>query len=372
MQTIRDNVWWILGTAFLLVLLLRFGNFIGSVWTGLGVAAIAGVALGISLLPSWKNWAVAAFVGWLAVTITAPLFWNSLSFTLQDALGTRRLDTETRVAETVGSRGAGASRMRYQACSEWEDRFVFSEIQPLRLEIAALLPADPQVQKKIAELKGKEELLKQGLVQCADGLRYAIPKTRLPTTRAWATLLFAALLLSGWGIYRSTKESRWTRWVGGPLLIIAVLYLIYLFFDAGLDKKVGERVERVWNASTKESPSPPSPVPPKEEKKTIAAKERRWREATWKEHNNPSTWQQPGFEPYFKRFRYRAGQKFGVPPLGDDICTIIFAESGMFRTASGRMPIVCDNTENIATATIDIEGWVGACRKGKEKCLIFD
>lgn len=128
------------------------------------------------------------------------------------------------------------------------------------------------------------------------------------------------------------------------------------------------------DALSKPSAPPPSspPAPPKEEKKIIVTKEKRWREATWKEHNNPSTWQQPGFEPHFRRFKYRSGQRFGIPPMGDGVCTILFAEKGMFQTASGRMPIVCDDRENIAAAITDIEGWLGVCRKGKERCLIFD
>lgn len=392
MQSIRDNAWWILGTIFLLVLLLRFANLIGSIWTGLGIAAIIGVAVGISFLPSWKNFAVAAFMGWLAVTITAPLFWDSLSFTLQDALGTRRLDAETRIAETVGSRGASASRMRYQACSEWEDRFVIDEIKPLRIDIATLPPSDPRVQNKMADLKRKEEFLKQELAKCADGLRYAIPDIKipephLPSSRAGATLLFATLLLSGWGIYRSAKDSRWTRWVGGPILILAILYLVVLFFDAGGDKKIEEGIER-WQISTKESPAPPPPAappaPPKEEKKMIAAKGKQWREAKNGESMLLSTYPFGRWSVTLNR-----GERFDVPPMGEGSCSAIFVERGGIETrlfdhegrelngskliANVHPSTNCNNHLIKIVATQDgtrLEG--GACRAPNKWCLVYE
>lgn len=373
----------LLGGSVIVSFIFWMAGAVESFWTGLGIATLLLLFFATSLLTAaYKKTAVS-----ILVVVLAFLFIQRMTpETVRNAVATKAVSAGVRTSVTIGNPAGEIEAIRLRTCKKDLNATKDREIRPREKELndmnSGLLPFGAiRHNTLIREIKSWEEEIKKTADDCMEGLHYEIP-SQLPSARAGATLLFAALLLSGWGIYRSTKESRWTRWVGGPLLILAALYLIYLFFNTGVDKTIEKEMGRVWEASMKESPAPPKlppPAPPKEEKKMIAAeKEKQWRPAGPEELSYPYVWRQPGFEALFRRFRFRAGEKFGMPPIGKGGCITIVAEKGRIRemesptSSSFSQFFQCGDNDLLVVAATDVEGFMGACRAPDRRCLVFD
>ncbi|MBI4132531.1 MAG: hypothetical protein HY473_00320 [Candidatus Sungbacteria bacterium] len=94
------------------VLILRIAGVFGNVWTGFAIVAIAGAIALLQLLPAWRRFATAVFVGWIILFIGLPLLSN------------HGLSSRPRTREAVDQRSewfdvAGAERTRVHALPDY-------------------------------------------------------------------------------------------------------------------------------------------------------------------------------------------------------------------------------------------------------------
>jgi hypothetical protein len=368
--------------------------------------AVVGVAVGISFLPSFKKPAMIGLIGWLVITVLTPTLWSNLSFNLQGAFGTRRLATETRLAETVGKRGAQATRWQQITCDQWEDNYNDKEIGPLVQFINTLLPSDPRVPTRMAMLKQKREYAALVLKENCGELAYGPSeswrrktwweKINMPSRRAAITILIIIMLFSGTSLYGAKKDSPWTRWVGGTILIVLAAVLGYVIFDAGFDQKIEEGVTRVWEASTKPTPPPPAPKPKepeKEEKKIRAGKTGRIVLKN-EELKTPRAYQvRANYGPFANPdgvASFSEGEDFELLAFGTGGCSVLIPLRGTFAiyypdgTLSPNLqrPGIglvsnCNNQPIRGRALTDLVIFGGACPRPPGKpdnygCLVFD
>lgn len=130
---------------------------------------------------------------------------------------------------------------------------------------------------------------------------------------------------------------------------------------------------------SKESPAPPPPAappaPPKEEKTMIAAKEKRWREATNEEEDRIATYPVGRGTALLK-----AGEAFEIPQMGKGSCVAAWIEGeaaveGIRVKANGGAP-VATNCNNLTISVVAVGDntrltW-GACLARSWRCLKYE
>ena len=240
------------------VALLYWSGTIGSFWAGVGVATIVFMFAGSTFLSSWKRTSQIALVLWVLITFLLPFLWISLPSQLQDALSSRDIRTETRAAETVRGHGAEAERALALYCTKREAD-LSRIIQERSVALLAIPFGDPtrvQMEKDLTKAAvAVEEWRKEctapiqyatnGVHGAWIGLKNVVSHISIPTTNEGWYWAISVLLVFGLGIYTATLKGPWTKWVGGPMLLVMLVLLGYfLFFKTSVASEFIRNIER--------------------------------------------------------------------------------------------------------------------------------
>lgn len=380
----------LLGGAVIAAFIFWMAGFVASFWTGLGIAALLLLFFSTSLLTAYKKTAVIVLI----ITFAILFIRHTTPEPVSNAVVTRAIDTAVRTSATVGKPMAEIERSRLATCKKditaAQGRYLAPRKRELQDMNSGLISFDAaRHDALILEIKNWEGKIEKAADDCMEGLAYKLPamsEIPQPRTRTGAALLAVVLFLSGWGLYRANpKTAAWTRWIGGPILILAFVYLVYLFFNAGMDKKIEIEIEE-WQIRRKESSAPSSVAPEslKEEKKnaqklavvtkTAAVKEKRWREATSEEYGLPSTWSVPGMPAQYGT--YRRGDVIRLPKGGRGFCGKIQAEYGSLYDKHGgpsfKRVFSCDQDLEVVVASDTARVWKGWCPARESICIVYD